>query len=397
MQPSKLRGARLRLLWTIGVFWAGLYLYIPILTPYVTRQGGSASMAGIVVAAYGVPQLTTRIFLGRWADRIGRRRVFIMLGMITVVASSLGMALWPFPWAFVGFRILAGLAASTWAMFSMLYVSYYANDQHNVHAMGWVTFANNAGQVIATLAGGFLAARWGWAAPFWVSAALAGGGLFLVVSLPEGTVVQQARPSPKLWHLWHYGSLRVASGLGIFNQMVTFLTTFGYVPLWAARHGVPQTDLGVLMMVGILPSTVFAVITGTWLSKHWSLRALSILGFSVMAVFTILTPLGAGELWLFLTQAALGIGRGIVSPVLMAMSITGVEPQWRTTTHAVYQAVYAGGMIAGPAIGAFTVGAFSLQAVFWLAGASAVLGSALSLAATRERLQASPKLQTEKA
>jgi MFS family permease len=391
LQASSLQGARIRLLWAIAIFWAGLYLYIPILTPYVTRQGGSTSMAGIVVAAYGVPQLTTRIFLGRWADRIGRRRVFLFMGLVTVAVSSLGMALFPTPWAFAGFRVLAGLAASTWAMFSMLYVSYYPHDSRTVHAMGWVTFANNSGQVVATLAGGFVAARWGWPAPFWTSAALAVLGILLVLTLPEGNWASVHSAPPKLRYLFRYGSLRVASGLGIFNQMVTFLTTFGYVPLWAARHGMPKADLGVLMMVGILPSTLFAVITGTWLSKHWSLRTLSWVGFSLMAIFAILTPLRSGALWLFFTQAGLGIGRGIVSPTLMAMSIAGVEARWRTTAHAVYQAVYAGGMIAGPALGAFVVARFSLPSIFWLAGGSAIVGIGLSLSATAHRLQLSPK------
>lgn len=347
-------------------------------------------MAGIVVAAYGVPQLTTRFFLGRWADHLGRRRVFLVLGMTTVMASSLGMALWPIPWAFVLFRILAGLAASTWAMFSMLYLSYYANTDHSVHAMGWVTFANNAGQVIATLVGGFVAARWGFAAPFWLSAALAVLGLFLVTTLPEQRTLRGFSPAPKIGYLWRYGSLRAASGLGIFNQMVTFLTTFGYVPLWAERHGMPAGNLGLLMMAGILPSTLFSVITGTWLAKFWSLRRLSWLGFSLMAIFTVLTPLRGGQAWLFFTQAALGVGRGIVGPVLMAMSIAGVASQWRTTAHAVYQAIYAGGMIAGPAVGALVVSRFPLESVFWISSASAILGALVSLLLSEKTLASAP-------
>ncbi len=396
MTPSRaLAGARLRLLWAIGIFWAGLYLYIPILTPYVTHQGGSASLAGIVVASYGVPQLTTRFFLGRWADRLGRRRVFLLLGMITVVASSLGMALWPYPWAFVGFRILAGLAASTWAMFSMLYVSYHDQESRTVHAMGWVSFSNNAGQVVATLVGGYLAARLGWSAPFWISAALATLGLLLVLTLPEVRGTPHSSEFPKFRVLWQYGSLRVASSLGIFNQMVTFLITFGYIPLWAEQHGVPRANLGALMMAGILPSTIFAVITGSWLSKRWSLKVLSVVGFAIMALFTLLTPLHSGQLWLFATQAALGVGRGIVSPVLMSMSISGVQARWRTTTHAVYQAVYAGGMIAGPALGALVVAAWSFRGVFWVAAAAAILGVALSLLATDRILLATPDVGIE--
>lgn len=366
--------ARVRLLWAIGVFWAGLYLYIPILTPYVVHQGGSASIAGLVVAAYGVPQLTTRIALGRFADRLGRRRVFLILGMLTVVASSLGMAIWPFPWAFLVFRVVAGLAASTWAMYSMMYVSYLPKN-HDAHAMGWVSFANNAGQVVATLAGGFLAARFGWASPFWASAALAVLGLGLVIGLPERPAAPAAsREAPSVWTLLRFPTLRAASLLGIATQVITFVTTFGYVPLWAAQHGVPRSELGTLMMAGIVPSTVVSVITGSVLARRIPLIRLAWIGFLVMGVFVVATPLGRGAGWLFFTQAALGIGRGIVSPILMALAIQGVEPRWRTTSLAVYQAVYAVGMIGGPALGALVVGVASLEAVFWVAGAAALAG-----------------------
>lgn len=390
MQLSNRRGAQIRLLWAIGVFWGSLYLYIPILAPYVTHQGGSASLAGIVVAAYGVPQLTTRIFLGRWADRIGRRKVFLAMGMITVIVSSLGMALLPIPWAFVGFRVLAGLAASTWAMFSMLYVSYQTSGR-DVHAMGWVSFSNNAGQVGATLVGGFLAAHGGWSAPFWASAGLAAVGMLLVSTLPETKVARSIIAPPPLRYLFSYGSLRLASGLGIFSQMVTFLLTFGYVPLWASRHGFSQPELGVLMMAGILPTTLFSVLTGTWLSKHLSIRTLAGVGFLLMAVAALATPLATDSTWLFLTQATLGIGRGIVTPTLMAMAIFGVQDRWRTTALAAYQAAYSVGMIGGPMLGALVVGLGSLRSVFWVAGAAAVLGIALSLTASRKALERVPR------
>ncbi len=377
MELGDRRSAQIRLLWAIGVFWAGLYLYIPILAPYVSHQGGANGMVGLVVAAYGVPQLTTRIVLGRWADRLGRRRIFLMLGMTTVIVSSLGMVLWPFPWAFVSFRLVAGLAASTWAMFSMLYVSYQPVSR-DVRSMGWISFANNAGQVVATVVGGYLAGRWGWPAPFYGSAALGVIGLLLVAKLPESRSSARTGEGPPLRRLLAHGPLKLAAGLGIFVQMATFLTTFGYVPLWAVHHGVPRGQLGLLMMVGILPTTLFSVITGNWFSKRWSLRTLSWLGFATMGICTLLTPVSRDTVWLFTMQAGLGAGRGIVSPSLMAMAIQGVPDPWRTTALAVYQATYAAGMIGGPLLGAFTVGLLGLQSVFWLAGLAALLGVGLS-------------------
>jgi MFS family permease len=62
---------------------------------------------------------------------------------------------------------------------------------------------------------------------------------------------------------------------------------------------------------------------------------------------------------------------------------------------AVYQAVYALGMIAGPAVGALVVSLFSLRSVFWLAAVSAGLGIVVSLWAGERQLTAQPERESE--
>ena len=47
-----------------ALFWFAMYTYVPILTPYVEHLGGSLSMAGMVVGAYGLTQMLVRIL---WA------------------------------------------------------------------------------------------------------------------------------------------------------------------------------------------------------------------------------------------------------------------------------------------------------------------------------------------
>lgn len=44
-----------------ALFWFAMYTYVPILAPYVEHLGGSLSMAGLVVGAYGVTQMVIRI------------------------------------------------------------------------------------------------------------------------------------------------------------------------------------------------------------------------------------------------------------------------------------------------------------------------------------------------
>ncbi|MCY0880038.1 MAG: MFS transporter [Firmicutes bacterium] len=357
----------IRLLVAIGLFWMGLYLYIPILTLDVVRHGGTAAFAGLVVAAYGVPQLLVRISLGIWADRLGRLYPFMVGGFILVLLSSLGMAVWQVPLMFLLLRVVAGLAASTWAMFTMAYTEA-AMSSHAAQAMGWVSFANSVGQVVASLVGGWAADHWGWSSPFWLSVAVALGGI-LMLGRPKSYPPRSRGSSLQHWQkVMSLASVRQASLLGIVLQALTFMTTYGYTPLLAAHEGLSRTGLGLLTAVSLVSSIGATVLTGSWLSRRVASRTLLMGSFAAMAGSIVLTPwVGAG--WgLFATQAVLGASRGMATPLLMAWTIQDAPQDQRTTAMATYQSLYSIGMIGGPVLAARIVAQWGLSAPFAVAG-----------------------------
>ena len=73
-----------------ALYWMSLYLYLPVLAPYVEFKGGGLGIVGVVVSAYGLAQLLLRLPLGVASDRFGRRKPFLALGF---VASSVACAL----------------------------------------------------------------------------------------------------------------------------------------------------------------------------------------------------------------------------------------------------------------------------------------------------------------
>ncbi len=368
-------GARIRLILAIALFWMGLYLYVPVLTPYVVHVTGSAGLAGLVVASYGVPQLLSRALLAAWSDRWGRRTPFLAAGLILVAASAAGMAAWPGTWGFFGFRVLSGLAASMWAMFSIQYTAYLGGGRHMARAMGHVSFANNAGQVVAVLAGGLLAEHGGYPAPFWAAAVVGVVGLLLVVGLPEGAHEPTRVPTVSWRRLLRQRDVLAASALGILFQAGTFVTTFGYIPLWASREGLSAGGLGLLTAVALVPTAIMAIVTGSVLSRRWRVEHLIVAGFLMVAVGTGLTPWIGRGLGLYVTQGAAGVGRGVLSPSLMTWAVRGVHPSQRTTALAWYQSLYAVGMVGGPALAAAGAVSWGLAGLFWAAAALALAGA----------------------
>jgi MFS family permease len=386
---AALRGIRagtIGLLVSIACFWMALYLYVPILTPYMSQSGAGYTWIGIAVAAYGIPQLTFRIGLGAWSDRLGRRKPFIAAALAVAAASSVLMALWPAPLVFVAGRFLAGVAASCWAMFSTLYASYYQREEA-LAALGWVAFANSLGQVMASLVGGLLAQRWGWQAPFWASVLLAGAGLAAAVAVPEQPSTPHASadspPQAPLQLLRDSRSLRLASALGIFSQVGAFVVTFGFLPLWAYRLGISRADLGLLTMASVIPSTVASVVAGGWFGRWWTARTITAVGFALTWLTAGLTVFTRSEPVLFVLQAVFGWGRGMLSPTLMALAIEEVEASVKTTAMAVYQALYSVGMVGGPLVAGVLVQQWGLPSAFVLAAAASAAGMAASMAPDR--------------
>ena len=140
---------------TTALFWFSLYTYVPIFPGYIEDSGVSHSMIGIIIGSYGFTQMLIRIPLGIASDRLNRRKLFIILGIIFSLFSALGLWIFDSAWSMLIFRGLAGVAASSWVTFSVLFSSYY--DGEATKATGYIMAANNIGQVLAMFAGSSIA------------------------------------------------------------------------------------------------------------------------------------------------------------------------------------------------------------------------------------------------
>jgi len=165
----------------IVCFWGALYLYVPILTPYAEGVGASMTMLGLIVSSYGFSQLVLRIPIGIWSDRIGKRKPFIVAAYVAAMVAGLGLALSGGPMGILASRTMSGVAATMWVVITVLFSSYFPPDRAG-YAMSLINFATTLTQLVATLAGGLIAERWGWHAPFWGAALI--GALGLVVAVP---------------------------------------------------------------------------------------------------------------------------------------------------------------------------------------------------------------------
>ncbi|HHW10489.1 MAG TPA: MFS transporter [Firmicutes bacterium] len=369
------------------LYWSALYLYVPILSPYAEQLGGSLTIAGLVVASYGLLQFLLRIPIGIWSDRLGRRRPFLLAGMLTAGAAGVGLYLAGGPAGLLFSRGLAGVSASMWVPISVLFSSYFPR-RRTAYAMGLITMVMTASQLGAMLAGGLVAEKTGWHGPFLGAALLGVAGFLLSLFVKEKGQKKAGLNGREILLAATEPSFLAICLLGACYQFIMFSTTYGFTTNFAVTLGAGKAELGYLMVAASLPAAVASYFSGGWLAVRLGEAKAVVLGFAVTSLATFLIPLCPTMNALYITQAVGGLSRGVIFPILMGLAIKNAPEERRATAMGFFQSLYAIGMFAGPAISGAVGSAAGLAIIFLMSG---VLGlAAMVYAALRLSVERSP-------
>jgi EmrB/QacA subfamily drug resistance transporter len=154
----------------LAVFMSSLDLFIVNLAfPYIGREYAGTSLGSLswVLNAYTIIFAAVLVPAGRWADRIGRRRVFIY-GLIAFTAGSLLCGLAPGVPALIGARIIqaAGAGLMVPASLSLLLAAVPARTRSG--AIGAWSAVGALGAALGPVVGGSLVqVSWRWV--FWIN------------------------------------------------------------------------------------------------------------------------------------------------------------------------------------------------------------------------------------
>lgn len=361
-----------------SLYWFSMYTYVPNLSTYAESLGATHKMVGLILGSYGFTQMLLRIPLGIFSDRINKRKIFINLGILTSLLSALAMGILKSPVCLLIFRGMSGVAAATWVTFTVLFSSYFPENDAS-KAIGYINSFNSLGQMIAMLLGGIIAQYLGSQSPFFL--AFAGGTLALILSF---RIVEQKidRKPVKISTLVSVGkdkNLLVVSGLGILIQLLTFATVFGFTPIVAETIGASKFELGLLSTLSTLPVIFASAMSGSIFAKRFGEKKTLINGFLITSFSCIVIPFINDLTLLYLSQIIGGFGRGLVMSLLMGLSIKTVEPDRRATAMGFFQAIYGIGMSIGPVLVGFLSDTVGLNWGFWTTGGLGIVGALLSL------------------
>ncbi|GFN31806.1 MFS transporter [Paenibacillus xylaniclasticus] len=362
------------------LYWTSMYMYVPILSPYLSSLGLSLSITGIILGSYGFVQMLVRFPIGLWSDTIGRRKPFIVLGL---AAGALSCLLFIIPggygWPLAG-RVAAGVCASTWVAFTIMYASMFEPGESST-AMGQISAMTVTGQLAGMALSAPLADSVGWSVPFLVGTGAALVALPFVWSIREQPVSADERPPMSLQLLGNVvrePTLVRASILSILVHMMLFISMFGFTPLKAKELEADGWLLTAIVFAFMVPHALASLMMKKLSVKlgEWRLLQLS---FLFGAAATIMISYSPSLGWLAATQAINGFMQGLILPMLLSLAIRDAHPRERATAMGFYQAVYSIGMFAGPFVAGWINDEWGINSGFWLGGLAGTAAAVLSL------------------
>ncbi|HIR34654.1 MAG TPA: MFS transporter [Candidatus Faecimorpha stercoravium] len=371
-----------RVKWIFGLatmfFWASEYCHVPFFTPYLRTLGLSATLIGFLVGCYGFTQLCVRIPLGIFADMSGRYRFLVRAGCFFTTISSLGLYMTQDVfWMFVC-RILAGVAASTWVAFTVMFTGYFPEEESG-KAIAQINGFNNTGKLLAFFLGSASATAFGYQAPLLMSCITGFAAMFFSFFIKDNDSRRTPQKPRELLEVFKDVSVLVPAVLAIVLQMLMQGTAFSFTSDVARSIGANAVEIGVssCLFTATQIGAVF-FLNSSWAGKQ-DRKNMVAAGFLLYTLYCLMVGFAPNMILMYAAQIIGGFANAVLTSVLMASCIAYVAPEKKSTAMGLYQAIYGIGMTIGPVImGSFVDwsgygGAFSLFALCALAAAIGAL------------------------
>ncbi|MER2106770.1 MAG: MFS transporter [Solibacillus sp.] len=380
MQRISMQKVKLIFLVVAFFLWLPHFLYLYVLTPYVAQLGGSYYFIGVILGSYGIMQLLFRIPIGVFSDLLNNRKLFIVLGMATSLISCVLYVTFDSMLAIFMARLLAGVAASSWVAFTVLYQSYFL--QEDVHsAMGSLTFVLVNAQFIGMLCSGIIVEHYGWQMPFLLSVLFSVVGfifsLFIVEEKQERQqgVIQFERISVVLKEPF----LQKMAILSILAHAIIFSTMFGFTSQYALSFGFTKFELSLLVIAFMLPHALVSLVIGRYIIPKWGSYTSLLFAFFVTFISVLVMPIVTTKLAFLGIQIVSGLALGLIFPILLALATKNIVSENRATAMGMYQAVYALGIFIGPFTSGLINANWGITYTFYLSAIIALVGMLLIL------------------
>lgn len=347
---------------------------------HVTNITGSLETVGIILSAYAIAQLLLRIPIGLLADKVGNKKLSIVAILLSSAGSILLMLADNANSLFLS-RTLTGLAAAGWVPISILYSSYFKSYDTD-KSMSEIVMINSIGLLSATYMGGILAEKYD--INFVFITAFVFGIISLICMLFSKEIkkipqdIQQTQsPIQKLKQTANKNLLAICF-VGSCLFYLTFSTIYGFIPIYLEKLDSSETIIGFTIAFSLAASLYGAFLLPK-LNDRFSYKFVICNTWLLMIFTTLLTPITNSVLLIIFLQFFCGIGRGIMTALLMSLVIKQSNVENKSTAMGIYQSLYSVGMFAGPFLSGIVASITRVESIFLLAAIICIFGMFMSI------------------
>ena len=331
------------------------------------------------IVVFGVAKALTNYGAGRWADRVGRKRILI-LGWLAATPVPF-LLMWAPSWNWIlCANVLLGISQGlTWSITVIMKIDLVGPAQRGL-AMGLNEFAGYLAMAGSALATGWVAAEYGLRPqPFYLGVGFVVIGLALSAFIRDTSnhVSHESRsgealsgsPAPTPGEVfWRTTvgdrNLSSVTQAGMVNNLNDGMA-WGLFPLLFAAAGLPLASIGVLAAIDPATWGLGQLVTGA-LSDRIGRKILIVSGMWLQAAGIAATARSREFFGFAVGAVLLGLGTAMVYPTLLAAIGDVADPRWRASAIGVYRFWRDLGYAIGALVAGATADLFGIQAAIWL-------------------------------
>jgi MFS family permease len=370
-----------------------------LVPPYMDSRGFAPTAVGLLVSAYGVACLASRLPAGA-LYRGQRARALLCSSLIAVAIISVVYPLAAATWSLLLVRAMHGLAYGLATTINLaLFMDLLPPNAARHHAMGYFMGALGAGFTLGQAIGGFAADWYGYGWAFALAAAPPLLALLLVDAPPSTPPSVASRTAGGGVRAGIRHGLRALAMPGIASiALLGFFLAFflnlssTFMPLFALAIGLGLAEIGLLRSAHSVCNSITRPFSGSFIERvgHTRIGAGS-LAFNALAL--TLLPAMTTMLSLGILMVAIGLVRGIAmvaNTVSLAADVDETKVSRGLATGIYYAARDLGG-IAGPVAGGLVAGGVGIDDMFRIVPTMGLAAYVLALAASaRFRVRRTP-------
>ncbi len=306
------------------LFWSCMASQLPVIPLYVESLGGTEAQVGWVMGSFAIGLLLCRAYLGKLADRKGRR-VVMQIGLVVAAVVPLCYAVVTSIPLLMVFRAVHGISIAAFAASYSALTSDLAPPKQRGEIIGYMSLVNPMGLAFGPALGGWMQEAWGYQYLFATASFLAVMGFFAASKIQEKNSQSEAIDLEKdrdqslktpFWKILFSSRVRVPATI-LFLVGLVFGNLSAFLPLLIKAKHIPL-NVGFFYMAAAIAGFIVRIPISSISDRYGRGLFISIgLSFYALSMSMIFASHSAPN---FIVAGMLeGIGANIAIPAIVTL------------------------------------------------------------------------------